>query len=143
MANIDLGALDETNGFRFDGAAAGDGSGSSTSGAGDVNGDGFDDVIVGAGRADPSGRIRAGSSYVVFGRADGFDAALNLGTLNGTNGFRLDGAARMNFSGRSVSSAGDVNGDETVENLGVMPPDGRGGVRASRRRRDPWRTCRS
>ena len=35
----------------------------------------------------------------------------DLGTLNGTNGFRLDGIDADDRSGRSVSSAGDVNGD--------------------------------
>ncbi|MEL6267569.1 MAG: integrin alpha, partial [Pseudomonadota bacterium] len=42
-----------------------DRSGLSVSGAGDINGDGFDDVIVGAHRADPGGNSAAGESYVV------------------------------------------------------------------------------
>jgi hypothetical protein len=46
---------------------AGDGSGYSVSNAGDVNGDGLDDLIVGARNADPSGTVDAGKSYVVFG----------------------------------------------------------------------------
>jgi hypothetical protein len=41
-------------------------SGSSVSSAGDVNGDGLDDLIVGAFQADPSGKSHAGKSYVVF-----------------------------------------------------------------------------
>ncbi len=107
---FDLSALDGANGFRLSGAAAGDYAGVSVSDAGDVNGDGFGDVIVGAFRADPNG-ANSGSSYVVFGAAGGFSAAIDLAALDGTNGFRLDGEVAGDYSGRSVSSAGDVNGD--------------------------------
>ncbi|SFF29770.1 integrin alpha [Nitrosomonas sp. Nm166] len=107
---IDLSSLDGNNGFRLDGVAAYDYSGRSVSNAGDVNGDGFDDVIVGASFADPNG-IYSGSSYVIFGKASGFNAALELSSLDGNSGFRLDGVAEDDQSGRSVSSAGDVNGD--------------------------------
>ena len=68
-ASIDLSALG-SGGFRIDGIDAGDRSGFSVSGAGDVNGDGLDDVIVGAFGADPDGDSYAGESYVVFGKAD-------------------------------------------------------------------------
>jgi|CXWL01.1.fsa_nt_gi hypothetical protein len=109
-AAMDLSSLDGSNGFRLDGEAAYDRSGDSVSNAGDVNGDGFDDLIVGADGADPNGTY-SGSSYVVFGKTSGFSAAMNLSTLNGSNGFRLDGEAEYDFSGFSVSTAGDVNGD--------------------------------
>ncbi len=109
-AALNLASLNGSNGFRLDGAETGERSGWSVSGAGDVNGDGFDDVIVGAFDAEPNG-ARSGSSYVVFGRASGFDAALDLSSIDGSNGFRLDGVARYDFSGTSVSTAGDVNGD--------------------------------
>lgn len=69
--SINLFSLDGSNGFRVDGVAADDFSGSSVSNAGDVNGDGFDDVIIGATGADPNGD-GSGSSYVVFGKAAGF-----------------------------------------------------------------------
>ena len=88
---LDLAALDGTNGFRLDGIDAYDFSGCSVSGAGDVNGDGFADLIVGALGADPVGRTSAGESYVVFGDPGGFGGALDLAALDGTNGFRLDG----------------------------------------------------
>ncbi|PXW89858.1 FG-GAP repeat protein [Nitrosomonas sp. Nm84] len=107
---INLSSLDGSNGFRLDGVAKGDRSGFSVSNAGDVNGDGFGDVIIGADSADPNGE-RSGSSYVVFGKAFGFDATFNLSSLDGSNGFRLDGEAADDSSGRRVSSAGDVNGD--------------------------------
>jgi len=109
-ATLDLSVLDGTNGFRLDGVASGDGSGSSVASAGDVNGDGFDDLIVGAFGADPNGES-SGASYVVFGKAAGFAGTLDLSTLNGTNGLRLDGVAAYDFSGGSVASAGDINGD--------------------------------
>ncbi len=108
-ATMDLSSLDGSNGFRLDGVAVLDRSGWSVSNAGDVNGDGFDDVIVGAWYADPNGSY-SGSSYVVFGKASGFSATMDLSSLDGSNGFRLDGAA-YDFSGDSVSTAGDVNGD--------------------------------
>ncbi|MEX2648893.1 MAG: hypothetical protein WD673_07760 [Alphaproteobacteria bacterium] len=110
-AALDLATLDGSNGFRLDGIDTGDTSGRSVSRAGDVNGDGFDDLIVGAGNANPGGDNDAGQSYVVFGKAGGFTAALDLATLDGTNGFRLDGIDPGDLSGRSVSGAGDINGD--------------------------------
>ena len=83
---IELSSFDGSDGFRLDGVAAYDSSGQSVSNAGDVNGDGFDDVIVGANGADPNGDY-SGSSYVVFGKAAGFDAMLDLSSLDGSNGF--------------------------------------------------------
>jgi len=110
-AAINVSSLNGGNGFRLDGVASGDFSGNSVSGAGDINGDGIDDLIIGAYGADPNGENNAGSSYVVFGHRTGFSAALDLSRLDGDNGFRIDGVAAGDFSGRSVSAAGDVNGD--------------------------------
>jgi len=93
-------------GFRLDGIAAGDESGRSVAGAGDVNSDGFDDLILGA-----AGPDYAGESYVVFGTDAGFAASLDLAALDGSNGFRLLGIDVYDFSGYSVDRAGDVNGD--------------------------------
>ncbi|WP_164229304.1 integrin alpha [Wenzhouxiangella sp. XN201] len=108
---LELDALDGFNGFRLEGVAVGDHAGNSVSAAGDVNGDGFDDLIVGANLADPNGKSRAGSSYVVFGRDSGFPATFSLDSLDGASGFRLDGEAPLDGSGGSVSAAGDINGD--------------------------------
>jgi Ca2+-binding RTX toxin-like protein len=109
-ANLELSSLDGTNGFRLSGAVFWDLAGASVSAAGDVNGDGYDDFIVGAYQFDYVGGA-AGASYVVFGKASGFAANLNLSSIDGTNGFRLTGKTGAQFSGWSVASAGDVNGD--------------------------------
>src|SRR4028118_8617 len=110
-ANLNLSALNGSNGFAINGIAANDSSGFSVSSAGDVNGDGIDDLIIGARSADPNGINGAGQSYVVFGSNSGFGASVNLSALNGSNGFAINGIAANDFSGSSVSSAGDVNGD--------------------------------
>jgi hypothetical protein len=110
-ASFNLSALNGSNGFAINGIAARDYSGWSVSSAGDVNGDGFDDLIIGAISADPNGMSFAGQSYVVFGSKSGFGASFNPSTLNGSNGFAINGIAAGDYSGRSVSSAGDVNGD--------------------------------
>ena len=107
---INLSILNGSNGFRLDGVTEYDFSGGSVSNAGDVNGDGFDDVIVGAFGADPNGE-NSGSSYVVFGKDSSFNDPIDLSSLDGNNGFRLDGVAAGDQLGISVSSAGDVNGD--------------------------------
>ena len=74
-AEINLANLNGTNGFVLNGIDSENYSGISVSDAGDVNGDGIDDIIIGANYADPNGNSYAGESYVVFGIAD--NTALN------------------------------------------------------------------
>ena len=84
-------------------AASEDVFGYAVSGAGDVNGDGYDDVIVGAEYDDDHGS-ESGSAYVYLGSASGVDPAAE------TKLTASDGAAE-DWYGKSVSGAGDVNGD--------------------------------
>jgi hypothetical protein len=96
-------------------------AGASVAAAGDVNGDGRADVIVGAPLADVNGRTEAGAAYVVFGGCA--TGTLQLGAL-GSCGFRIDGAvplpgltrhkgsnALTSGAGAVVAGPGDVNGD--------------------------------
>ncbi len=96
-----------TGGFVMNGIASYDLSGGSVSSAGDVNGDGLADLIVGAAWA---GIGNEGESYVIFGRAD--TATISLADVAaGTGGFIIKGNDPLDRSGSSVSGAGDVNGD--------------------------------
>ena len=115
--SVDLADLGD-RGFRIDGAATGDFLGSSVAGAGDVNADGYDDLLIGAPSAENNDRDFSGSAYVVFG---GDTAPLDLADL-GNRGFRIDGAAARDRSGSSVAGAGDVNGDG-IDDLLIGAPD--------------------
>ncbi len=108
MANssFDVSELNGSNGFVIKGRSY------SVSNAGDINNDGIDDLIIGQPFASPNGIDRAGQSYAVFGGANvGSSGIFNLSDLNGTNGFAINGIAEFDFSGRSVSNAGDINND--------------------------------
>jgi len=124
-----------TDGFRIDGAAANDRASVSVGCAGDLNNDGYADLILGATGADNNARTSSGSCYVVFGRAAGF-ANIDLATFSsaGPDGFRMDGAAASDLLGDSVSCAGDVNGDgydDVITGARSAANNGRGGSGSS------------
>jgi len=79
-------------------ATAGSNFGFSVSSAGDVNGDGYDDIIIGA---ENSGPTNNGCAYIYFGGS----------SMNNTPDITLDGEGSSDYFGHSVSQAGDVNGD--------------------------------
>ncbi|PUE22798.1 hypothetical protein B9Z39_16890, partial [Limnohabitans sp. JirII-29] len=105
-----------TGGFVINGQANGDNSGYSVAGAGDVNGDGLADLLVGAIFGDPSARNNAGRSYLVWGTTAASAIALS-NVAAGTGGFVINGQASGDNSGYSVSGAGDVNGDGLADLL--------------------------
>jgi len=91
---------DNTPDLTLTGSAAGDNFGYSVSGAGDVNGDGYDDVIVGA-LLNDAGGMDAGRAYLYLGGE----------VMNNTADIVFTGAAALDQFGTSVSDAGDVNAD--------------------------------
>lgn len=109
---VELSQLESggSGGFVINGAGSSDSSGYSVSNAGDVNGDGLDDVIVGADEADPNGS-RSGSAYVVFGKSTVTAVELSQLEIGGAGGFVINGAGSSDYAGESVGGAGDVNGD--------------------------------
>ncbi|MBS0357691.1 MAG: FG-GAP repeat protein [Proteobacteria bacterium] len=131
---LELSTLNGANGFVMNGANAYDFSGGFVDAAGDVNGDGIDDVIIGVRSASPGGRTQAGASYVVFGQSTGFASSLELSTLNGSNGFVMNGVNAYDSTGWSVSAAGDVNKDGIADVIIGAPnasPGGRNQAGAS------------
>jgi hypothetical protein len=88
------------SGTMFNGQGNFDSFGNSVSSAGDVNGDGYDDIIVGAhGYTSPN--FNKGRAYIYFGGP----------AMDNKADVTLDGEASLHYFGFSVSAAGDVNGD--------------------------------
>ena len=99
---LDLGDSDAS----FWGEDADDSAGWSVAGAGDVNDDGYDDVLIGAPYNDDGGSD-AGQTYLILGKASGWSMDINLANANAS--FRGEEAGV--YAGFSVAGAGDVNGD--------------------------------
>jgi hypothetical protein len=93
-------AMDGVADLAIPGESANDWFGNSVAGAGDVNGDGFDDVVAGAPYSDRAGSA-AGAAFVYFGGA-AMDAAADV---------VLAGEVHDDQFGWSVNGAGDVDGD--------------------------------
>lgn len=125
MQIIDLASLAGASGFVIQGDAAGDSAGSSIAGAGDVNGDGIADVIVGAPGGDDGG-LAAGEAYVIYGKLGDDRGRVDLSSLTSADGFVIQGDAIGDYAGSRVSAAGDVNGDG-IDDLILLAPYASGG----------------
>ncbi|MFM7003569.1 MAG: beta strand repeat-containing protein, partial [Limnohabitans sp.] len=110
-ATIDLGQIAAGNGgFAILSTTAVEQSGHSVSCAGDVNGDGLADIILGAPFSPVDGGASAGRSFLVYGKSTTTNVNLS-DVLNNIGGFAIIGQGAQDLSGYSVGAAGDVNGD--------------------------------
>ncbi len=92
------------------GGHAEDHLGASTSGAGDVNGDGFPDIIAGAPGSYNHSNNGGGTAYIILGSASP-PTELDLKFSHPGSVIVIHGAPEGSMLGSSVSNAGDVNGD--------------------------------
>jgi Ca2+-binding RTX toxin-like protein len=103
------GSTDATRGMTLVGVSHYHNAGYAVSDAGDVNGDGFDDFLVGS----PGAAGYLGRTYVVFGGTQ-LPSTLQLSELavtGNTRGFVINGAVASEMNGFTVSGGGDINGD--------------------------------
>jgi len=105
------GGITQTNYTLLTGEAAGDNFGWDARAAGDVNGDGYDDVLVGAYGAAPASS-NTGRAYLYYGSETGVIA---------TPAFAMTGVAFGDLLGFSVGAAGDIDGD-TYSDIVVGAP---------------------
>lgn len=117
-ATLGVGGLDGSNGFQVLGETADDRFGRAVSGAGDINNDGIDDLIIGAPEVDGIGAPDSGAVYVVYGTTTGFSATISAASLAGSAGFKIEGFSAGDQAGLSVANLGDVNGD-AIDDLAI------------------------
>lgn len=115
----DLGPSD---GFKIYGGAGQDGLGTSCSSAGDINGDGIDDLIVGANTVDSPGRADCGAAYIIFGHTSGFSTIDLATSLSSTDGFTVYGATAFDALGTAVDGVGDIN-EDGIDDFAISAPN--------------------
>jgi hypothetical protein len=101
-STVDLG---DSSIISFTGANTGDEAGIAISGGGDVNGDGYDDILIGATENDDTA-TNAGAAYLIYG-----SSSPSSDTLGSSSMVTFLGEEIHDGAGRSVSLSGDLDGD--------------------------------
>ncbi|MEO1249745.1 MAG: VCBS repeat-containing protein, partial [Pseudomonadota bacterium] len=128
---VSVDDLNGSNGFRLQSTVEGNELGISVSGAGDINGDGLGDIIVGSAAPAGVGGPLTGEAHVLFGSVDGFDPIIDIASIDGTLGFRVEGTPSDAPSSFRVSDAGDFNGDGLDDFLLGAPASDASGLEGS------------
>lgn len=117
-AIFELSNLTGKNGFTINGIYEKDESGWSVSKAGDINGDGIQDMLIGALGANDN----KGQAYILFGSKQNWSERIYLENLNGTNGVIINGIQGADdYAPFFLSAAGDINRDDIDDILiGVL-----------------------
>jgi hypothetical protein len=117
--------VNSSSGLQIVGELPNDKAGASIANVGDVNGDGFADLLVGAPGASCSGATGSGAAYLVYGAAN--QGTVNLSSLNPAV-VKYCGSRSGDAAGTSVGAAGDVNGDGVPDLVIGTPGRGTAGV---------------
>jgi hypothetical protein len=103
--NIQLSQLTWSQGFGIYGINTGDTLGVSVAGAGDVNADGYDDIVIGC----PNGFVGAGAAYVIYGSS--WLGTIHVASMTSLQGFAIVGPTSLSTAGQSVAGGYDLNRD--------------------------------
>jgi Ca2+-binding RTX toxin-like protein len=101
-------------------------------GLGDINGDGYADVLFSSDGSANHILKEDGAAYVLFGSSTGWTSDLSLeGLADSGRGFKITGAVDFDNAGARISAAGDMNGDGYNDFVLTAPGDKEGSINGS------------
>jgi hypothetical protein len=116
-SDISLNRSSEDISISFSGEDRDDSTGAHVRGAGDVNGDGFNDILVSSHKDEAVHGAYSGQTYLIFGRSDGWERGMDVSASNasftaeGVGVHRTDGVYEGEWSGYAIDIIGDINSD--------------------------------
>ena len=140
-ANASYTATNAGVDVKISGEMASSNTGQYVQGIGDINGDGYDDVLFSSYGGGNHILKQDGAAYVLFGSASGWSSDLSLANLASNTsvdvagsdgrGFKITGAVDFDMAGTRISSAGDMNGDGLDDFVLTAPGDDEGTINGS------------